>query len=225
MTSEPVGNRPRSDAGNSHKAREAREAQAQQKAAPVPQEEREPVEKVVTGKVITRKTPWYRKMVNSMVAEDASSVGDFLMTDVVIPALKNLIRDVGVGALDRTLYGSSRARANRQTIIGSVGGIKAKYHDIPQERPRSLTQQQRAVHDFGEIVLTSHAEAEDVIVRMMNRINLYGTATVADLYNFLGVSGSFQDLSWGWTSLDGADVRQVRSGFVLELPAPQSLRP
>lgn len=225
MTSEPVGNRPRSDGGNSHKAREAREAAQAATPAPTPSEEREPVEKIVTGKVVTRKLPWYKRLASNMVAEDASSVGDFLMTDVVYPALKNLIRDVGVGALDRTLYGTSRARSNRSTILGTVGGIKGKYHDIPQERPRTLSQQQRAMHDFGEIVLGTPGEGEDVIVQMMKRIQLYGTATVADLYNFLGVSGSFQDLSWGWTSLDGADVRQVRGGFVLELPAPQSLRP
>lgn len=218
MTSEPVGNRPRSEpSGNSHKAREAA-------AAKPAAEERDPIAKVVVGKVVTVKPPWYKRFVRNMIAEDASDVGDFLLADVIYPALRNLVRDVAVGGIDRTLYGSTRPRANRSTIVGGVSSIRSKYHDLPTERSRSLSRDERARHDFDSIVLESRGEAVDVIEGLILCIDKYGSATVSNLYNLLGITGSYTDISWGWTDLRDADVRPARDGFRLDLPAPQPIR-
>lgn len=218
MTSEPVGNRPRSEpsSGNSHKAREAA-------AGPPPAEERDPVEKIIVGKVVMKKPPLHKRILQNMVAEDAHDVGDFLMTDVVWPAIRNLIRDVAVGGIDRTLYGTARPRASR-TSFGGGSSIRSKYQDIPQERTRSLSREERGRHDFDNIVVDSREEVLSVIQGLMGRIDDYGSASVADFYRFLGVTGSHADLAWGWTDLRDAEVRHSRDGFRFDLPAPQPLR-
>lgn len=223
MSSEPVGNGPRSSAipGNSHKAREA-------EAAPAPEpSEREPVQKIIEGKVVRVRTPWYKRIATSMVAEDASSVGDYILSDIVGPAIRNLIRDVVVGSVDRTLYGT-RGPVSRSGILGNRGGpvssIRNKYHDVPTERPRALSREARARHDFDDIILQSRAEALEVLEFLAERIDRYNVASVADLYDALGVTGDFAAQKWGWYDIRDADIRQTRSGFMLDLPRPEPLR-
>ncbi len=99
--SDLVGNSPRGDIpGNSHKSRESK----------VEVEPREPAKKVVTGKVVINKPPWWKRMVHSMLAEDVSNVGDFVVTDVFAPAVRNLIYDIISKGSYRVLYGVSGAR-------------------------------------------------------------------------------------------------------------------
>jgi hypothetical protein len=92
----------------------------------------------------------------------------------------------------------------------------------PPRRP--MSREARARHDFNEIVLENRTEAIEVLEAMVARIVRYGAVTVADLYDFVGTTGSFADQRWGWSDLTTADVRQVPGGFLLDLPAPEPIR-
>jgi len=83
----------------------------------------------------------------------------------------------------------------------------------------------RASHDFDQIVLETRGDAVNVLEGLISIVNHYGQVSVSDLYDLVGVSGSFADRRWGWIgSLDESDVRQVRGGFILDLPRPVELR-
>ena len=224
--SEPVGNQPRKPteaksamsaiSGNSHKTREAAAEQAV---------DREPIEKVVTGKVITRKVPWWKKFGQSMIADDATNVGEYILTDVVIPATKNLIVDMVGQSIERMLFGQSRNRARRSPVGLSLRD-SVRYDRVRDDREprRVMSREARARHDFDEIVLDNRTDAVDVIEAMADRIDQYGAITVADLYDLVGTTGSYADRRWGWTDLVTADVRQVSGGFLLDLPRPEPIR-
>lgn len=224
---EPVGNQPRQKSakdgmaeipGNSHKTR-APEAEAQTT-------EREKAEKLIEGTVVTRKLPWWKRLASSMIADDAQTVGDYVLTDVVIPAAKNLISDIVGQGVNRMLFGS----AERTRRLGARGtSLRHVPYDrlstgIDREPRRSLSQTARATHDFGEVVLETREEAVVVIDALIERVAHYGSATVSDLYDILGVTGSYVDRQWGWTDLVTADIRQVRGGFLLDLPRPEPIR-
>lgn len=224
---EPVGNQSRqkpeanggmsSITGNSHKSRE-----------PVSDKslEREPVEKIVEGRVISRKLPWYKRFGQSMIADDASSVGEYILTDVVIPATKNLIVDMVSQSIERVLFGTTRGRVRRSPLGMSLRD-QVNYGRFSSERTeprRFMSREARARHDFNEIVLEHRSEAIEVVEALVDRIRRYGAVTVADLYDFVGTTGSYADQRWGWTDLATADVRQVPGGFLLDLPAPEPIR-
>jgi hypothetical protein len=223
---EPVGNQPRKKpetesgmaaiSGNSHKNREDTGAKSN---------EREPVEKMVEGKVISRKLPWWKRFGQSMVADDASNVGDYILTDVVIPATKNLIVDMVSQSIERVLFGTSKGRIRRSPLGMSLKD-QVNYNSLSRDRePRRLmSRESRAKHDFNEIVLENRTEAIEVVEALIDRIRRYGAVTVADLYDFVGTTGSFADQRWGWTDLATADVRQVPGGFLLDLPSPEPIR-
>jgi hypothetical protein len=217
--SEPVGNSPRSTGdipGNSFKEREAKKDAV---------EPREKAEKIIEGKVVTRKQPWYKRFGRSMIADDAQSIGDFIMDDVIVPAVKNLIADiVGQGA-NRVLFGTSRAR--RRDGYAERPGLRTRYDQMSGSGPeprRMLSRESRARHDFDDVVLDSRTEAIEVVDALVARVERYGGASVADLYDLVGVTGSYADQRWGWTDLRDADIRQTRGGFLLDLPRPEPLR-
>jgi hypothetical protein len=218
--SEPVGNSPRAPGDIPGNARKDREARQEKEVEP-----REPVQKIIEGKVVTRRPPWYKRFGRSLIADDAQSMGDWIMVEIILPAVRNLISDTVKGSTDRILYGTSRAR--RSGLVGDRPGLRTRYDRIssdPGEPRRMLSRESRARHDFDDVVLSTHAEAVDVVEALIARVERYGAASVSDLYELVGVTGSFADQRWGWTDLRDADVRQVRGGFLLDLPRPEPIR-
>lgn len=221
--SDPVGNIPRGElSGNSHRSRQV----------DPPVEAREPAEKIVEGKVVVKKPSLLKRIAHSMLAEDVSNVGDFVVTDVIGPAIRNLIYDIVVQGTGRTLFGQSRNRRITSGAVVNSGPVSTmktmtSYHRVGESegpgRP-VVSRQDRATHNFDPFILENRAEALGVIEAMAARVIRYGFASVSDLYDFVGETPDFTMQRWGWTNLDDAGVRQVRDGFLLDLPAPISLR-
>lgn len=216
--SEPVGNAPRpaSPVGNSHKLREA--------AAP-PEEEREKIDKIITGKVVVKKPNVLKRAARSMVADDVTNVGDFVVAEVFVPALRNLIYDIVSKGSHRILFGTSQIARRGVTTSGPVTSLKTAYHEARSqgEPVRSISPEAAARHSFEDISLEFHSEAIDVLEKLVARIDRYRAVTVADFYQFLGMPTGFPDRKWGWTNLDEANVRQTRDGYVFDLPRPIKL--
>lgn len=221
MTSEPVGNGPRMSniPNNSHKQREEKPPSA---AAP-----KEKAQKIVEGKVVVKKTPFFKRVARSMVADDASSVGEFMVTDVVVPAMKNLLFEMVTQGARRTLWGASMRGAGpaRSGIISAATGsvLKTNYHDVPTGRP-SMPSPTRNSHDFSTLVVESREDAESIIVALMDDIARYQQATVEDFYGYLGVTSDWADGKWGWKDLSTADIRQTQGGWRFDLPPTVQLR-
>ena len=226
--SEPVGNGPRTGAplpgSNSHSARAAAEK------ATAPPVEREKVEQVVHGKVVQRKPNMFKRVARGMVADDVTNVGDFVVAEVFLPALRNLMYDIVSQGTHRVLFGT--ARGPRRGVgtgygyAGPVTNLKTAYNRVSNEaeQSRSMSREDQARHNFDELILDSHADAMEVLENLGARVQRYGSASVADLYDYLGVTGGFTDQKYGWTNLENADVRQTRRGFVFDLPRPIVLR-
>lgn len=67
------------------------------------------------------------------------------------------------------------------------------------------------------------ATAEEVLWKMEDMIDIYGCATIADLYDFSGAAGCRPDNKYGWTCLKNADIRRTEHGYTLSLPSASSL--
>lgn len=219
--SEPVGNSPRGTIpGNAHKTRE----ELPQAAT------REPIEKIIEGTAVIKKPSFVRRIARSMVAEDIGEVGDFVASDVLAPAIRNLIYDIISQGAARILYGSSR---NRRVggIMGSgigagpVTSLKTAYNRISEGSPGPhMSATDRARHNFDPISLAERSEAFEVLEQLSADLSRYGMVSVADLYSYVGVTGAFTDQNYGWRNLETAGVRPTRGGFLLDLPQPELLR-
>lgn len=190
------------------------------------------VEKVVAGEVVRRKKPLGKRFVETFMGGDAKSVWGYVLLEVLIPAAKDMVVDAGQSALERTFYGETRSTSRRTAArpTGSSSNGYISYNRFSptspngiREEPRNVSRRARASHDFDEIILATRAEAEEVIDRLFDLVSRYESATVADLYELVGVTGNYTDDKWGWTDVRGAGVTRVRNGYLLDLPKPDPL--
>lgn len=182
------------------------------------------VGRVVEGEVARRRRPLHKKLAGTFLGGGGKESVDYVVFGVLIPAAKDAFADAVSQGIERLIFGESRAksRAPRQTGLGRVdyGGISRPAAPTTQ---RTMSRRGRALHDFEEIVLTSRIEAEEVVDRMNDLAERYGSVSVADLYELVGLKGTHADVKYGWTDLRDAGVARVRNGFLLDLPEPEPL--
>lgn len=210
--------------GNSHKAREAAEVKVTVEVEGEGLGREAPTQKkVISGEVIQRKKPLLRRIGNAFRGDDMQSVGSYVVGDIMVPALKTLISDMVSQGIERAMFGDS---APRRGTTGRSSSYTAynRYSSSPaRTEPRTVSPRNRASHDFSEIILPERGDAQDVLDRLTDLVDNYGDASVAALYQLVGVTGSYTDDKWGWTDLRGATTRRIREGWLLELPRPQPL--
>jgi hypothetical protein len=202
-------------------------AAKQQASAPKPAEKK--VEKVVTGAVIQRKKSFGSKLRDTFIG-DSRSVGQYIVSDVVVPAAKEVLHDVVNSYMDRML-GLDRGPVRRSRGVSRPHTGRVNYatnssiRRDPREddRDRRRSDPKRRSNDYEEIILETRVEAEEVIDRMRERLEEYGQVSVADLYDMCDVTSVFTDNKWGWDDLDAARARYTRDGYLLDLPRPIAL--
>lgn len=171
------------------------------------------VEKVVTGKVITKKEGFLSKMFKGFISEDAKDVKSYVFGDVLIPAIKKAISDIVTDGIDIILYGESRGKRGRSTAE------KISYRSY-YDRNDSYRRPVASYNDYSydSIILSSRGEAEEVLARMDELMDTYGLVSVADLKDLVGINGNYTDNKYGWTSIKSAEVVRVRDGYTIKMP-------
>jgi hypothetical protein len=188
-----------------------------------PQEQKR-VERVTRSEAIRKKKPLRKQFAETFVSGDAKSAVHYVLFDVLIPAAKDMIAEAGSAGIEKLIFGDSRRkRGTTPPMAGPTGYIQ--YNRMsPQTAPqRALSRRARSRHDFDEIVLPQRTEAEDVIDRLFDLVGRYESATVADLYDLVGLEAAHTDQKWGWRNLRGSGVSRVRDGYLLDLPEPEPL--
>lgn len=176
--------------------------------------ERQKLDKVISGTAKAKKKSAARKFTDVFVAEDASNVKSYIVSDVLIPAAKKLISDIVRDGIDMLLYGGTghRSDKSRSSRVDYVSYSKNS------DRRSYTTSRTRTGYNYDDVVLDTRGEAEDVLTRMDELIDMYGVVSVADLYDLVGISGNYTDNKYGWTNIRNAEPVRVRDGYMLKLP-------
>lgn len=204
----------------------ANSAKARARAEGPPQSGRpEKIERVVSGEAVRRKRGLGRQFKDTFINGDAKSALDYVVSDVVVPSIRDLIFESFQSGLEKLVYGESRIRRGAPPSVYSSNPPRVNYQAMSSPTTtRALSQRARTRHDFGEIVLQSRQDAEDVLDSMYDILSRHDSVLVADLYALTDIQSSHVDQKWGWTSLRGAKIARMRSGgYLLDLPQPESL--
>jgi hypothetical protein len=189
------------------------------------------VEKVIVSEVIQRPKPMGRKFKDIFFGGDARSTARYVTGDVLLPALRNLIVDMTIEGVKRIVYGESSVRRNRtidfRSRVQYNNPINPVYRD-PRERaylPDQPPYPFRATtkRELNEYILRTKEEAERVVELLIELVDQYGVATVSDLMDMLDLTSSPIDNKWGWTHLGKIEIRQIREGYLIELPALEAV--
>ena len=171
------------------------------------------VEKVVSGTVTTKKK---NKFADIFISEDIHSVKNYIVMDVLIPAVKDAIEDIITNGIRMILRGESAAPRSKSGVT-YISYNKYSGNNRDGER-RYDNNRTRSGYAYDDVKLETRGEAEAVLTHMDDLIETYGHVTVADLYDLVGISGSYTDNKYGWTNIRNAEPVRVRDGYILKLP-------
>lgn len=177
------------------------------------------VEKIVKGTVKSKKKNGIDRLKDNFISEDAANIKTYVVMDVLIPAVKKAICDIVKNGVDMILYGESGRSSRRPSEYVSYD---RRYLDRGDSRFYKADRA-RIGYSYNDIILETRGEAEDVLARMDELIELYGMVSVADLYDLVGITGNYTDNKYGWTNIRNAEPVHVRDGYMLRLPKVISL--
>lgn len=192
------------------------------------------IQKVVSGEVIQRKPSLGRRFKSLFLGGDSQSVKDYVIGEVLVPALKDTIADAVTGGIERIVFGDN-VRPGRRGVRGvGPGANQFNYAGIsmrnqvagstrPDPRPQ-LSRQARLTHTFDEVIFPSRSDAEAVLAQMFDLLDQFEVVTVSDFLELSGISGNFTDHKFGWDDLRGVQAHRTRGGgYILGLPDTKSI--
>lgn len=199
---------------NSHKAKaEEQTAVAEKK-----------VKKVINGTARVKKKNGARKLADVFISEDAANVKSYILMDVIIPSVKDVLSNVVKDSIDMILFGGTNHKSRRPNGTNSSYVSYNRFSDKQDDRRYSSRSSIASRYDFDDIIIDSKSEAEEVLEQMDGLLDTYGMVTVADLCDLVGISCEYTDTKYGWTNLRNARVERTRDGYVLDLPRVATLK-
>jgi hypothetical protein len=205
---------------NSRKDREKKQAQEEKK-----------IDKVVIGEVVLKPKSPGRKFKEVFFGGDAKQALRFVSADVLLPALRSMLVEASSNAwrgfVEKLTYGESAYRRPRPTDYSSrtiytnptplatrmLSDPRTSVGRLPDQRPVH-----RARRSVNDVIVATREDADSVVERLIDILNQYDVASIADLYYLLGLESEPIDNKWGWSYLNNIEVRQIREGFLIELP-------
>ena len=187
------------------------------------QQSEKKVEAVITGAAKTRKKGKVQKFADVFIAEDTNNVKSYILTEVIVPAVKKAISDIVTTGIDMILYGET-GRSKKNVTASKVS--YRNYYDQSADRfvRASSAYNKRNAPDYDDILFDTRGDAEAVLDAMGDIIAQYGTVSVADLYDLARVpNDNFTMNRYGWSNIGGATPVRVRDGYILKLPRAVSL--
>lgn len=180
-----------------------------------------PNKKVIQGSVMKKKKSVFRKIKETFFVGNKEDVGNYLIADVLLPSAKDTLKELVDKGLDMMMYEDIRATPHRRSRSGSK--TSREYVSYDQAGRREPLRTRRDTLNFDDIILESRGDAERVLDDLLDKLEEYKVATVADLYDAVDISHDFSHTKYGWYDLSSAYVKRTRDGYVVVLPKAEVL--
>lgn len=184
------------------------------------------VNQVTTTSAKLKKKSVGSKFRESFTGDDAKTVGQYLLFDVIVPSIKDLLFSMIVEGGKRALFGGGAGPKTKNPITSNNTSYSQMFSGGGSSLLSSgntMITKPRATFDYKEVVVESRPEAEAVVDALQKLIDEYGNATVADLYACVGVSPDHTAIKWGWISLEGMEIHPMQQGYLIRMPQVASL--
>lgn len=179
--------------------------------------------KVVSTPAKARKKSELEKAAEAMIAKDARDVGSYILMDVVVPKLTDLIISIVTDGVNIIFKGKPAARRDRNGYTNYAGSYRGDRAYGSNDRDDDYRSRNVGRMSYKDIVYESKPDAINVLQEMQDIINEYGEVTVADLFEISEITDNYTDTKYGWTNIDHAEPVRVDGGYGLRLPRPRPL--
>lgn len=184
--------------------------------------EKKKVEKVVSGKVKTKKKSGMTKFADVFLAEDINNVKDSLVSEVLIPTAKKVFYDLITKGAAMFIYGDRAARSDSRT------GDSVSYRNYSDysKTDRRYTSSARPVggYSYEDLIFENFDEADRVLTQLDAIMQEYHVVSVADLYESAGMVANYTDHYYGWTDIHTANIVPDKDGWIIRMPKATSIK-
>ena len=169
-----------------------------------------------------------QKFAMLFVEESGDSIKEYVISDLIIPAIKDSI----IGAIEMLLYGTARSRSSKHGTSSSGYTPYNKYAASSPTRSSAVQTKSQGsynINQYRDITYDTRAEAEDVYHTLLDLVNDsdYHQATIADFFDAseISIDNNYIFDDWGWKELpEKYPVRHAPGGrFYLDMPPHVSL--
>lgn len=184
---------------------------------------------VMQGTIMKRKQSTMDKISKSLFGSEARAVVDYVVADVLVPAIKSTLVEMVKSGIERLIYGDN---APPNSIVRRNGV------DIPYVSYSAISQQPKAVaniapgrsamHQFSELVFPRKSDATNLLTVITEYVDTYEILSVADFKEACGgLQADYTDEKYGWDKRDilYTHVQQTNGGWCLSLPRPKPIAP
>lgn len=201
-------------------------------------EEREKMQKIASGRKVKQSVG--NKILSEFIADDIHDIGDYILKDVIFPAVKNAISDTITNGIDMLLFGQTRNHGGystnsvrRITPYSSLYSGQSSVNRVTKYNEQQPQQRGIARYNYNDILIpftieephnVTKAKALEILARMRVYLDKYGVVSVGDLYDAVGEIPDRIDQEWGWYDLSGAYIQNSREGFILRMPKVESIK-
>ena len=153
--------------------------------------------------------------------EDAPTVESYMsyiLYDILLPTLRDLISDIGHGAIDMAMGTDGRRYRGRRDNRTYISYDRYWDRESPRRRARwadddddddyrDRRRRKRGVptnEDLDDFIFRTKDDAKEMLRKLRNRIDRYGDVSVAWYLDQMGetLAGDFTNEDWGWYNLD-----------------------
>ena len=173
------------------------------------------VKPVVSQPTVLRKKPWWRRAKESIFFEDGKDIGGYILTDVILPAVRDTIYDMVTGGISMALYSTPKAGRGRGKRNGQIVSYDG-YYSNDKTRPRfERADKYRTQLDIYNIPLEDDPEtgrrASDVgygaLEELGECMRIYNFVRVQDLADALNIGNIPSTMcNWGWDDISNARI-------------------
>lgn len=186
-------------------------------------EEMKKPNKVISGKATLKERSGAQKVADNIIVGSAKSTGDYILTEIIFPAIKNMVWSAISNGIHMMLFGSNSSKSSKvrgSNIIYDGGSYRDDYTSYSRDKSRPIAR--RAI--FENPILDSLEDANAVLDAMEDAISHYQYASWATLYDIIGIdTDNWQANKFGWTDIRGADIATIHRtdgtiGYELRMP-------
>lgn len=180
------------------------------------------IRRVVKKKATMKKKSLGSKVAETFVGDDVADVKEYIIFDVLIPAIKNIVVDSVTSGVNMLLFGNSERKPTNIHRDGGYSRVSyGSYYDKPSRSNRHQGTSVIRTIDFEQMIFDSRVDAESVLDEMADIVARYNFVSVADVCTMTGVESRYTYNNYGWTDVSAGYVKRVRDGYIIDLPSPR----
>jgi hypothetical protein len=179
---------------------------------------------IISSEVKKVKANPAKKFADLFIAEDVNTAKGYVLTNFVIPGIKN-----GILELLRTMFygkgGGSSSYSSFGSNVTRINYWKGPNSNVSNIKANSYV----GMRDYDHIMVASMSEAEAIIDYLSEVMERYKRVSIANLYeaasspsNRIPIEAT--DYKYGWISMRGFDILPKGDGwYLIKTPRPVPL--